>query len=109
VLATDETSQIAGEVLSSVGDVVERPHARDRAGRQHELANPIARTYKSLATHISLIIAVLIATLSSSSPQTSGSETPMGDTWPSREEFIYIPRTAIAPSGVKVFRNVLDS
>jgi hypothetical protein len=56
--------------------------------------------HKSLATHVSLIIAVLIASPWSSSAQASGSETPMGDTWPSQVEFIYIPRAAIAPGAV---------
>ena len=44
MLSADETGEIAGEVLRGIGNIVGRPHPRDRPGRPHELADAIART-----------------------------------------------------------------
>ena len=41
------------------------------------------------------VIAALIAYFSSTPAQTNGVEMPMGDTWPSGENFIYVPRAAV--------------
>jgi len=51
--------------------------------------------HKSVTTLTLFVVIVLIACISSASAQTNETEMPMGDTWPSRESLIYVPRAAV--------------
>jgi hypothetical protein len=54
------------------------------------------------------VIAALIGFFSSSPAQTNGAEMPMGDTWPSGENSVYVPRDAVMPGAMEEERIIVD-